>query len=607
MPRRLSCALMAIALCLPALAQPADPADPARLFERLDPSVPVLEALDGQGEVIGTATAVAVGGGRFVAACTSIAGSDAIRLVAGGQSASAELKAHDARRNLCLLAAAGLGAVPAIEPAPGPGLPQVGARVFALSNALGLGVGLSEGVIAGVRRQGDMTLLQFTAPISPGSEGGALVDAQGRLVGIIDYRQRDRQNVNFALQAAAIAEIETRSVQDAHRQALLDRAPRLFRAADAEGLTQLAQDWTNRLPDDADGWAWLALAARLRNDAAAEEQAWRRAQQAEPSSFASLGIAGALLRQRRFAEAGTLAEGLLAQRQEDPAVWALLGLARHGAGELAQADEAYHKALSLDPWHGPAHEGLIALATGRGDHAAAAAAWARLVRLHPRQARLRWRLAESLLRSDQAARAWALLARLPADMADTGDGLFWQGATLVALGRPQQGADAFRASLAKAPSDPSRVWSELGKVYQNFHRFPEAIAAHRQAVQLAPHVPDRRFWLAVALKDGGHIEEALTIDRALVAELPNEAGGWRQLGMASAAAQQTEASIAALERSLALDSTQARLWGLLIEQYHAAGRHQDVRRAYASLRGLDPTMAERSYRATIAPYEQGAK
>jgi len=109
------------------------------------------------------------------------------------------------------------------------------------------------------------------------------------------------------------------------------------------------------------------------------------------------------------------------------------------------------------------------------------------------------------------------------------------------------------------------------------------------------------------LKDGGHLDEALEIDRALVAELPGEAGAWRQLGMANAMAVRTGDSIVALERSLSLDPKQVRVWALLIEQYHAAGRREDVLRAYASLRGLDPAAAERSYRATIAPYETGAR
>lgn len=604
MPRISSLAILCMTSVFPGIVWCEAALAPAQVFERVQPSVFVIETLSADGRLLGSATAIALDNGRFVSACTVLEGSDAIRIASTAWTAAATLTARDPQRNLCLLSAP----TPAIAMAPAGAVPAVGERVFAVSNALGLGVGLSEGVISGVRRHGDANLLQFSAPISPGSEGGALVDAKGQLLGVIDYRQRDGQNVNFAAPVAWIAEIEARSEQDTHRLALRDRAPRLMREAAGEQLAELAGDWTRRYPEDADGWAWLAISAQMRRDFVSEEQAWRKAQQLDPQSVnAGLGIAGALLRQQRFAEARDIAQGLLALRQEDPWIWAALGQARHGSKEAAPAEEAYRHALSLDPWHLAAHEGLIALAGQRGDHAAVTAGWANLVRLYPGRADLRWRQVESLLVSAQAARAHALLARLPAELTGSGDALFWQAATLVGLGRPHEAIGVFRDSLAKAPSDPARGWSELGKLYHSLHRFPESIAAHREAVRLAPDVPDRRFWLAVALKDGGHLAEALEIDRRLVAELPNEAGAWRQLGMASAAAVHTEASIAAIERSLALDPTQVRLWSLLIEQYHAAGRRDDVLRAHARLRGLDARAAERSYRATIAPYETATK
>lgn len=581
---------------------------PPEIFERVGASVTVVQASAGDGAPLAAATAIALGDGRFVSTCAALDGSDSIRIGSADRQRVANLLARDAQRNLCLLSAPTEAVYAAIPRAPAGELPQVGERVFALSNALGLGIGLSEGVLAGIRQRDDVTLLQFTAPISPGSEGGALVDSKGRLVGIIDYRQRDGQNVNFAAPVGWIDEIEARSLQDAHRQEWRDRAARWLREGDGEKLAELAGEWTLRHPDDFDGWAWLATSARLRRDFVGEEQAWRRAQERDPqSAIAAFGTAASLLRQQRFADARDAAQALLASHGEDPEIRALLGQAQHGAADAAGAEQSYRKALSLDPWHLAAHHGLIALAAQRGDQAAVTRGWADLVRLHPDRADLRWQLIESLLLSEQPARAWAQLQRLPAPMADSGDASFWRAETLVKLGRPQQAVEAFRESLLRSPSDPSRVWSELGKVYHNLRRFPESIAAHREAVRLAPDVADRSFWLSVALKDGGHLPEALEIDRRLVADLPNEAGAWRQLGMANAAAGRNDESIAAIERSLSIDSKQVRLWGLLIELYHAAGRRDDVIRAHASLRGLDAAAAERSYRATIAPYESASK
>jgi tetratricopeptide (TPR) repeat protein len=601
MLRIASTASLALAL---GLAPFAHALTPTEVFERTRLSVPVVETLATDGRILTSSSAIALGEGRFVAMCSPLDGSDAIRLNAAGHAAAATLVARDTQRNLCLLSAPDAAALPAMALVGQDAPPQVGARIFAVSNALGFGTGLSEGVISGIRRRDGGELLQFSAPISPGSEGGALVDVQGRLLGVIDYRQRDGQNVNFAAPAGWIAEIEQRRDQDAQRRALRDRAPRLAREAAGKALGELAHEWTTRYPDDADGWSWLAIAARMNGDFVAEEAAWRRAQRLDPDAIVpGLGIAEALLRQRRFAEARDAAQGLLSLRQENAAVWTLLGQAHDGLQASAPAEEAYRRALSLDPWQTPAHAGLIALARQRGDRAAAIAGWTNLVRLYPDRAEVHWGLVESLLIAEEGARAHAVLARLPPEMAGSGDALFWKGATSALLERPQEAIGLFRDSLARAPADPARVGIELGKAYLVLQRFPEAIAALREAVRLAPGLPEPRYWLAIALKDGGHVAEALEIDRKLVADYPDDASAWRQLGFAHASAAMTGEAIAALERSLAIDPAQPRVWNALTVLYRAAGRHADVLRAHANLRGLDAAMAETAYRATIAPWE----
>jgi hypothetical protein len=267
-----------------ALASTGAALSPTGIFERAGESVTMVQAQAADGTALAAATAIALGDGRYVSTCAALEGSDSIRIGPADRQRVATLLARDVQRNLCLLSARAEADPAAISRAPAGELPPVGERVYALSNALGLGIGLSEGVIAGMRQRGDVTLLQFTAPISPGSEGGALVDSKGRLVGIIDYRQRDGQNVNFAAPVDWIDEIEMRSRQDAHRQEWRDRAARWLREGDGEKLAELAGEWTRRHPDEFDGWALLASGARLRRDFVAEEQAWRGAQERDPQS-----------------------------------------------------------------------------------------------------------------------------------------------------------------------------------------------------------------------------------------------------------------------------------------------------------------------------------
>lgn len=582
----------------------AAPMTPATLFARTHDGVLTVQTFSHDGATIASASAVAVAAQRFVTLCGPLDGSDLIRLAdSHGTTVTAAIVARDSERNLCLLSAPANN-VRAITLAPADTSPPVGARVYALANALGFGPGLTEGIISGVGRGRRGEMLQFSAPVSAGSEGGALLDGEGRLIGIIDHRQREGQNVNLAAPVAWLSQIEERNDADNARQALRDQAPRLARAGDTAGLAHLAGDWTQRHPDDTDGWIWLAVASDLQGDFAAEERAWRRAAELSPElPLAALGIAESLLRQQRFVEARATADALVARNPEYAPAWVMLGQAQHGLGNTAEAESAYRRAISLDPWQTRAHQGLIGLANQRGDHAAAIEGWNNLVRLEPLQAHLRWALIEALLRAQQGARAHAVLARLPAELADSADGLFWRGATAALLGRPQAATELFHASLAQGPSQPARAWTELGKAYYVLQRFPDAITALREAVRIAPEDADHRYWLAVVLKDGGHVGEALEIDRALVAEHPDDANVWRQFGYAAVTADKTQEGIAALERSLALNPAQPRVWNALMILYRAAGRDADVLRAHTHLRGLDAAMAERAYLATIRPHE----
>ena len=91
-----------------------------------------------------------------------------------------------------------------------------GDRVVAIGNPQGLENTVSEGIVSAVRAVGDFPdemkrqlmedgrdesdmLIQFTAPISPGSSGGPLLDRSGKVVGIVAMGVRAGDNIYFAV------------------------------------------------------------------------------------------------------------------------------------------------------------------------------------------------------------------------------------------------------------------------------------------------------------------------------------------------------------------------------------------------------------------------
>lgn len=74
-----------------------------------------------------------------------------------------------------------------------------GDYVIALGSPLGLGSSISEGISSGLRDLQTSRLLQITAPISPGSSGGPVLNRRGQVVGVSTMSISGGQNVNFAV------------------------------------------------------------------------------------------------------------------------------------------------------------------------------------------------------------------------------------------------------------------------------------------------------------------------------------------------------------------------------------------------------------------------
>jgi len=65
---------------------------------------------------------------------------------------------------------------------------------------------VSDGIVSGIRDWPDhqMKVFQITAPISPGSSGGALVNSDGQVIGVTFAQLVSGQNLNFAIPAAYV-------------------------------------------------------------------------------------------------------------------------------------------------------------------------------------------------------------------------------------------------------------------------------------------------------------------------------------------------------------------------------------------------------------------
>jgi len=190
-----------------------------QVVDRVSPAAVSILVGKGDGQVAGVASGVIIrSDGVILTANHVVRGMREVqvRLKNGEIYDQVELIASDERRDVAALriAATGLPVLPignSANAAPG-------ATVFVVSNAVGLPWTASSGILSATRMADDVPgagngyrILQFTAPLAPGSSGGVLVDAEARILGIVVGSLSVGQNVNFAVPIDSVAGLSNAS------------------------------------------------------------------------------------------------------------------------------------------------------------------------------------------------------------------------------------------------------------------------------------------------------------------------------------------------------------------------------------------------------------
>ena len=96
---------------------------------------------------------------------------------------------------------------------------DVGEDVFVLgyplTSTMGDEIKLTTGVISSKTGfQGDVSLYQISAPIQPGNSGGPLFDNKGNIIGIVNAKHKDAENVGYAIKMSYLKNLIESSISD---------------------------------------------------------------------------------------------------------------------------------------------------------------------------------------------------------------------------------------------------------------------------------------------------------------------------------------------------------------------------------------------------------
>jgi S1-C subfamily serine protease len=194
----------------------------------------------GQGQVPpgsapeGTATAIR-DGGYLVTALHVVARATAITVrLPDGREVPAQLIGRDPATDLALLKVA-----VDLPPLPAAPEPVLGAPVCAVGNQFGLDLSVTCGVVSALHRSGTgfnpiEDFVQTDASVNPGASGGPLVDAQGRLVGVLSAIFTKDADADIGVNFAASVALVRRVTDDLIDRGRVIRARSGLRVADLE-------------------------------------------------------------------------------------------------------------------------------------------------------------------------------------------------------------------------------------------------------------------------------------------------------------------------------------------------------------------------------------
>jgi tetratricopeptide (TPR) repeat protein len=240
-------------------------------------------------------------------------------------------------------------------------VPEVGERVMVIGSPRLLELTVSDGIVSAIRTDTPAgQAIQMTAPISPGSSGGPVINLKGEVVGISTFYRKDGQNLNFAIPGHKIlalqpgpgkplAEYYSPPQQEKAKQAYA-QGKRSYEAQEYQKALGAFREAIAAEPKYASAYNYLGLTYKKMGlyDEAAE--AYVKAIEIQPQNYVFLFNMGMLMyAANSYDNAVTAFQKAIKIKPEDADCHYMLGKTYAQQGNIPASMREYNILLKLEP------------------------------------------------------------------------------------------------------------------------------------------------------------------------------------------------------------------------------------------------------------------
>jgi len=278
-------------------------------------------------------------------------------------------------------------------------LPSIAEQIMVVGSPMGLEQTVSEGIVSSIREIPTVgEFFQMSAPISPGSSGGPVINLKGEVIGVTTFQFVRGQNLNFAITGNSVLKLKparlgltislwtfTKSSQQPKLAEELCRQGYSFSInGDDQKALELFKEAIEQDPENVMAWNGLGSCQVGLNRPAAAIESYKQAIKINPNDAAMHYILG-----NYYAKLGRYQEAIESYQQvtrinpDFESAYFKLGLIYAQLGRLNDGKNAFETVIRLNPDAAPAHFNIGLAYTKLGRYQEAIKAHQEVLRINP--------------------------------------------------------------------------------------------------------------------------------------------------------------------------------------------------------------------------------